>query len=189
MNLATQGFTLLMMLLSGGILGIAFDSYRIVSGRLHFPKWSVHGLDLLYWIAASLFVFRMLQHSNEGELRFYVFLGLFLGVWTYFLFLSVITERFVVMLMLVASRIYTAVVRIIQALIIKPIGLLIRALKLLLGFLWIGLLFILRTLFLPVWKLMVWATAPLMRRFRILDRLQSLRLKYSALRDRWFPRK
>lgn len=87
-----------------GILGIAFDSYRVVSGQLRFPRWSVHALDLLYWVAASLFVFRMLYHSNQGELRFYVFLGLFIGVWIYFLFLSVITARFVVMLMRIVKR-------------------------------------------------------------------------------------
>lgn len=180
MNLEVQGLTLLYMLLAGGMLGIVFDSYRIISGHLHFPRWSIHGFDLVYWVGAALFVFRMLYHSNQGELRFYVFLGLFLGVWIYFLFLSVITERFVVMLMKIVNRIYAALVRIFQIFIVGPLRLAWKAVRLLLGFSGVILMFLLRTFGLPVWRLIVWATSPLVRRLRIPDGLHWLKRKGSA---------
>ena len=66
MNLQTQWLTLVWMLASGTLMGIAFDSYRVVSGQLRFPRWSVNLLDLFYWIASALFVFRMLYHVNQG---------------------------------------------------------------------------------------------------------------------------
>ncbi|GIP50784.1 spore cortex biosynthesis protein YabQ [Paenibacillus timonensis] len=167
MNLETQWATLLWMLASGGIMGIAFDSYRVVSGQLRFPRWSVHTLDLLYWLAAALFVFRTLYHSNHGELRFYVFLGLFLGIWIYFLFLSVITERFVLMLMRIVNSIYRFIIRMIGIFIIAPLRWLVKVVRILLGFIWIVLLFMGRVTLLPIWRLFVWALRPIWTRLRI----------------------
>ncbi|MBM6998292.1 spore cortex biosynthesis protein YabQ [Paenibacillus sp. DXFW5] len=167
MNLETQWATLLWMLASGGIMGIAFDSYRVVSGQLRFPRWSVHTLDLLYWLAAALFVFRTLYHSNHGELRFYVFLGLFLGIWIYFLFLSVITERFVLMLMRIVNSIYRFIIRMIGIFIIAPLRWLVKVVRILLGFIWIVLLFMGRVTLLPIWRLFVWALRPIWTRLRV----------------------
>ncbi|MNM70838.1 Spore protein YabQ [compost metagenome] len=167
MNLETQWATLLWMLASGGIMGIAFDSYRVVSGQLRFPRWSVHTLDLLYWLAAALFVFRTLYHSNHGELRFYVFLGLFLGIWIYFLFLSVITERFVLMLMRIVNSIYRFIIRMIGIFIIAPLRWLVKVVRILLGFIWIVLLFMGRVTLLPIWRLFVWVLRPIWTRLRV----------------------
>lgn len=171
MSLETQWMTLLWMLLSGGLLGIVFDSYRVVSGRLHFSHFSVHVLDLLYWIFAAVFVFRMLYISNHGELRFYVFLGLFLGIWIHFLFLSSLTERFVVMLMVITGRLYRILERTVYVLVIIPLYQLIRLGKFLLLVLWGLLLFIGRITGIPIWRLVRWLLKPLFTYFKIADRL------------------
>lgn len=188
MNLHVQWVTLLWMLFSGGVMGVAFDSYRVVSGQLRFPRWSVHALDLVYWAAASVFVFRVLYHSNQGQLRFYVFLGLFLGVWIYFLFLSVITERFVVMLMVVTKRIYALVVRIIELFVIAPIRILWKGIKLLLGFVWIVILFLGRITLLPLWRILRWMLLPLLRRLHIPEQVDKLRAVVVKLWNRWFTK-
>lgn len=188
MNLQTQWVTLLWMLFSGGMMGIAFDSYRVISGELRFPRWSVHALDLFYWIAAALFVFRNLYHSNQGELRFYVFLGLFIGIWIYFLFLSVITERFVVMLIKVTKRIYAVIVRIIQLLLIAPIRWLLKVIRILLGFVWVMLMFIGRITILPIWKLLSWMTSPIRKRLRIGDRFGYIQQWAIRIWQRWFSK-
>ncbi|MNJ39247.1 Spore protein YabQ [compost metagenome] len=186
MNLEVQWATLLWMAASGGILGIVFDSYRVVSGQLRFPRWSIHGLDLLYWMAASVFVFRMLYHSNQGELRFYVFFGLFIGVWIYFLLLSVITTRFVVMLMRIVKKIYQVSVRVFRIVIIAPIIWLLKVFRLLLGFVWIILLFLGRISLVPLWKIFVWAVKPLLVKLRIHEMTKSTRDKIAAVWKRWF---
>ena len=66
-------------------MGVAFDSYRVLAGQLRFPQWSKHTLDFLYWIAAAFFIFRMLYVTNDGQLRFYVFVGLFIGFGSIFI--------------------------------------------------------------------------------------------------------
>ncbi|WP_223069023.1 spore cortex biosynthesis protein YabQ [Paenibacillus caui] len=186
MSLQVQWITLLWMLASGSVLGVVYDSMRIIEGRYRFPRWSIHGLDLLYWLWAALFVFRTLYHSNEGEIRFYVFLGLFVGVWIYFLFLSVITGRFVVMLLKVVDKICFASVRLFQVLIIGPLRLALKAAKLLLGFFWAVLLFLLRLL-LPVWKLLKFLLLPLIRRLKLPEGWQWVKAKVQAVRS-WFTK-
>ncbi|MFD1270714.1 spore cortex biosynthesis protein YabQ [Paenibacillus motobuensis] len=188
MNLHTQWITLLWMLACGGIMGMVFDGYRVVSIQFRFPRWSIHALDLLYWFASALFVFRTMYHTNQGEVRFYVFLGLFIGVWIHFLFLSVITERFVVMLIIVIKRFYRILVGIVRVVLIAPIRLLLKGTRLLLGFIWVMLLFLGRITLLPFWKLLLWATRPIRRRLRISDRLAAVRDWMKSLWRRWFHR-
>jgi len=60
MNPAVQWVTLLYMMLAGGAMGVAYDSYRVLSLKFTFPKWLNAMLDLLYWLWAALLVFRML---------------------------------------------------------------------------------------------------------------------------------
>ena len=55
--------------------GYGLRQLPVLSGQLRFPRWSMHTLDLLYWVASALFVFRMLYAGNHGQLRFYVFWG------------------------------------------------------------------------------------------------------------------
>lgn len=185
MNLQTQWLTLLWMLASGGILGIAFDSYRVISGQFRFPRWSMHVLDMIYWLISSLFVFRALYHANQGQLRFYVFLGLFIGVWIYFLFLSVLTERFMVMLIKIVKWVYGVIVRIIQICMITPILWLFKLIKWLLGLTWIVLLFLGRITLSPVWRLVAWIGRPVMRKLRIPDKLAMIRNKMVKIWTRW----
>lgn len=175
MNLQTQWMTLVWMLASGTLMGVAFDSYRVVSGQLRFSRWSVHLLDLLYWIASALFVFQMLYHVNQGELRFYVFLGLFLGVWIHFLFLSVLIERFVVNLIRIVQRIYSFFVKLIYMTLFTPIKWLWKGFRLLLGFIWILVVFLGRVTLFPIWRLLAWAFRPILNRLHILDRLRRAR--------------
>lgn len=177
MNLQTQWLTLLWMFASGGILGIAFDSYRVVSGQFRFPRWTIHVLDVIYWLISSLFVFRTLYYANQGQLRFYVFLGLFIGVWIYFLFLSVLTERFMVMLIQIVKWIYGVIVRITHIFVITPILWLFKLMKWLLGLTWVVLLFLGRITLSPIWRLVAWVTRPIIRKLHIPDKIVMIRNK------------
>ncbi|WP_026281392.1 spore cortex biosynthesis protein YabQ [Paenibacillus massiliensis] len=136
----TQWITLIWMTLSGAAMGAVFDSYRVLSGRFRFARWTVHILDLLYWILSALFIFYMLYESNRGQLRFYVFLGLVLGVCFYFWLLSVTTQRFVVMLIEIINRFIYILCRIFNVLIIQPL---------------LGIYRLMRALVIGLWRLVI----------------------------------
>jgi spore cortex biosynthesis protein YabQ len=158
MNPAVQWITLLYMVLAGTAMGLAYDSYRVLSLKLSFPKWLNALLDLLYWIWAALLVFRMLYAGNQGQLRFYVFLGLFLGVWIYFLIFSVTVRRFVVMLIQSVQYTCRLLWRFIEIVIGWPLLWLWRLSKgtlLLIGRILLFILKLLLRLTKPIWVLPV----------------------------------
>jgi|GEM_PF-1341518 len=88
MSLAGQTYAFLMTILAGAVAGLLFDLYRVLRSAFQ-PKQFLTALtDLLYWIVVTPIVFAMLLAGNWGELRFYVLIGLGLGLLLYFQTLS-----------------------------------------------------------------------------------------------------
>lgn len=87
----------------GVVIGITFDFYRAARG-LWRPKMiaTVIG-DMLIWLFLTVITFAVLLVSNWGEVRFYVFIGIFAGALVYYrLFSSTVVNWWRVLLKLVA---------------------------------------------------------------------------------------
>jgi spore cortex biosynthesis protein YabQ len=69
--------------LTGLFLGASYDLLRLLRGLIPHSDFLVNLEDLLYWLYASLVVFVVLYEKNDGQLRGYVFLGLFVGLALY----------------------------------------------------------------------------------------------------------
>ena len=76
--------TFLYTLLTGIILGIIFDFYRVFRGICRPHIWITSITDLIYWLLATILVFMALLVGNSGEVRLYIFIGLLLGVALYY---------------------------------------------------------------------------------------------------------
>lgn len=72
----------------GFFIGILFDVYRVFSHSLHPSRIIIQIMDLLFWTGLSGLVFIVLFLGNRGEVRVYVFIGLLIGVFFYFRWLS-----------------------------------------------------------------------------------------------------
>lgn len=89
MSLLIEQLSTFVMLIGAGLLmGLVFDIYRILRWLLKLPGLAVHLFDLLIWLVFAVGVFFILLIGNWGELRFYVFLGILIGLILYFMFLS-----------------------------------------------------------------------------------------------------
>ncbi|NBC73519.1 spore cortex biosynthesis protein YabQ [Paenibacillus sacheonensis] len=195
------------MLLSGIGMGIVFDGYRVVSDELRISRIWVPIFDLLYWIAATIAVFQVLSSSNHGEVRFYVFLGLILGIGCYYWLFSKITVRLVKLLILTVRAVTDFAIRAFRLLVVKPIILLYRLAKLILAFFRAFAMFLLKIvvqLLRPLWLLLSWMTKPiwkpafrwwnkwvnpLIAKWRIAERYQSGISTFRGLWQRWKNRK
>lgn len=81
---AAQAVSALALSVSGFILGMAFDLYRVLR-RLSSPgKWLTIACDSLFWLVYTVWTFVLLLRVNAGEVRFYVFLSIALGFGVYF---------------------------------------------------------------------------------------------------------
>ncbi|SFX39838.1 spore cortex biosynthesis protein YabQ [Thermoactinomyces sp. DSM 45891] len=160
MTLHTQYLTMLLMLGSGFCLGVILDTYRVLKGRFHIRGWAVSLIDLLYWFVCSGLVFSVLFWSNWGELRFYIFLAIILGVFLYYQWLSKFTTRLIEICIRVIEWIIQFHIKAVQVIVIRPIlftiGLIRKLLLFILQLFWKMLQFSLRPL--------LWLCSPITNR-------------------------
>lgn len=88
MEFIGQITTLVMIMVTGIILGLLFDCYRVLRGTCKPRAGMTWFMDLGYWLLATAIVFVSLVLSNWGELRFYVFIGMVSGLGLYYKWLS-----------------------------------------------------------------------------------------------------
>jgi spore cortex biosynthesis protein YabQ len=88
MNLNLQFLTMGLMIGSGLGLGICFDIYRVLTGKLNLKRWTIAILDIIYGLAAAIAVFRVLYYSNYGQLRLFIFLAIWVGIYIYYQWFS-----------------------------------------------------------------------------------------------------
>lgn len=202
MTLDMQWMTMAVMLLSGLGMGTVFDGYRVVSQELKFPRWWLPVLDVIYWMAAALVVFRVLYASNNGEVRAYVFIGLAIGIILYYLLLSKAVIVTVQWLIRAVRAIISFVLKCLDIIIVKPLLLLYKLLKIILGFgsaFTIFLLKIVIQLVRPFWRLLVWIIRPILRpigrwlspymtKWQVAEKLRKLGLQIVNLWTKWFRR-
>jgi spore cortex biosynthesis protein YabQ len=114
MSLNNQFVTLGLMVTSGLGLGILFDLYRVLTEFLNIKRWLTSIFDFLYGIIAALAVFQVLYYSNHGQLRLFVFIGLFVGIMIYYrLFSLAVIHTF--------KRLITLIQWLFNVLIMTPI--------------------------------------------------------------------
>lgn len=81
--ISTQLFAISITLLSGALLGLFFDLYRVLRALWRpGPLWTRVG-DLLFWLFALCLLFSLLLLGNWGEMRLYVIVGWSLGFLLY----------------------------------------------------------------------------------------------------------
>lgn len=83
-----QLYYFLTTITAGFIVGLMFDVYRIIRGFNAPKKVLTRISDLLFWILAAIVVFIFFLYSNNVYLRYNSFIGLFLGNYIYFKFIS-----------------------------------------------------------------------------------------------------
>ncbi|RXZ79286.1 spore cortex biosynthesis protein YabQ [Paenibacillaceae bacterium] len=200
MNLEVQFWTLLTMLFTGFCMGAAFDVYRVVSSRLQIGRLWIPVLDLLYWLAATIVVFHVLSNSNEGEVRLYVFIGLLIGIAFYFWLFSSSVIAFVVWLLNMISKFIWFLGRCFDVMVIKPVLLFYKLLRVLLGLLAAFAIFlgkVVLQLLRPFWLLLRWLLRPLYRfaaklarpyweRMQIGSKFERFKGTLIALWKKWF---
>lgn len=154
------------MLLSGLGMGAVFDGYRVLSLELKFPRWWLPFLDLGYWIASALIVFRVLYASNNGEVRVYVFLGLLAGVTAYYFLFSKMVSAIVRWTIQAVRFLIRAVLKTLDWTIVKPLILLYKLVKVIFSFGTVITIFLFKLviqLLRPFWLLFRWLLGPLIR--------------------------
>lgn len=89
----TQGYLFLIFILNGILIGIIFDVFRILRRSFETPNFVTYIEDTIFWVLSALSVLYFLFVFNNGEIRGYIFIGVFLGIALYMLFFSKIIVK------------------------------------------------------------------------------------------------
>ena len=83
-----QAYLFLVFSLTGVIIGILFDFFRILRRTIKTSNFITYIEDILFWILTGFLILYNIWYFNNGEIRIYIFLGIILGVLIYMLTLS-----------------------------------------------------------------------------------------------------
>jgi len=80
---ASQFMLFFYTILTGVLVGIIYDFYAGIGYVWRLRKIAVHVGDILFWLVLTVVVYALLWYYNQGEVRFFVLLGLGIGAWLY----------------------------------------------------------------------------------------------------------
>ena len=88
LNIYNQLFNLFIFIITGIVIGILFDTFRIIRKSFKTPDLVTYIEDIVFWILAGCILLFTIFTFNNGEIRIYIFAGLILGLSIYLLTLS-----------------------------------------------------------------------------------------------------
>lgn len=124
-----QANLFLIFTINGIAIGILFDIFRILRKSFKTSDIVTYMQDLLFWILTGFILLYSIFTFSNGEVRFYMFLGVFLGCLIYMILFSKyfinINVKIIKIIKKIVSIIFTPInltIKFIKKLIIKPIN-------------------------------------------------------------------
>ena len=88
-----QGYIFLVFALDGVLIGILFDFFRILRKIFCAGDFVTYAQDICFWVLSGIIFLYSMCKFCDGELRFFMVLGVLLGASIYILTLSRIIFR------------------------------------------------------------------------------------------------
>ena len=86
--ITNQGYLFLIFTLDGIIIGLLFDLFRILRKSFKTSNFVTYIEDILFWILTGILILYSIFTFNNGEIRFFFFSGIAIGIALYMLLLS-----------------------------------------------------------------------------------------------------
>ena len=128
MTLTTQFQTMIVMIIGGIYLGIAFETFRRFE---YYWKKNIifnYTMEISFWLLQTLILFYLLFIVNNGEVRFYIFLAVLCGFAAYQSLFASYYRRLLERMITTFLALYRFVYQVIDTIIITPFRWLIQLL-------------------------------------------------------------
>lgn len=113
-GILTQLYPVLIFIISGIIIGILFDIFRVFRRSFHTPDIITYIEDVLFWIISGLFLIFVIFNFTNGEIRIYNIIGLILGSVIYIICISKLFIKINVKIVLLMKKIFINIVKILM---------------------------------------------------------------------------
>ena len=113
-----QTYLFIVFTIVGIIIGILFDIFRILRKSFKTKDIVTHIEDIFFWILTGIIIILSMYRYSNGELRFFMIIGIIMGTLIYMITFS----KYVI-------RISVFILKIIKKIIIYPFNLMKKILK------------------------------------------------------------
>ncbi len=120
-----QALLFCVFIINGLLIGLLFDFFRILRKSFKTSDIITYIEDILFWILTGIILLYSIFTFNNGEIRFYMFLGVILGCIIYMLLFSRYIVNTITKIVLFFKKIIIKIVNII----IYPLKMLIKILN------------------------------------------------------------
>lgn len=120
-----QAQLFLIFTLNGVLIGLLFDTFRILRRSFKTKDFITYIEDILFWILTGLLLLYSIFTFSNGEIRLYMFMGVLVGCILYMLLISNHFIKINVKIMLVLKKIIGKIIAILifpLKMIFKPIN-------------------------------------------------------------------
>ena len=83
-----QLYNFFIFIILGIIISFIFDIFRILRKKFKTSNFITYIEDILFWVISGFLIMISIFRFNNGELRFYLFIGLSIGILIYILLLT-----------------------------------------------------------------------------------------------------
>lgn len=83
-----QAYVFFIFILNGFLIGLLFDIFRILRKAFKTNDYVTYIQDIVFWIITGFIILYSIFKFNSGELRGYIFIGIFLGFVLYLIIFS-----------------------------------------------------------------------------------------------------
>ena len=108
-----QANLFLIFIINGLIIGLVFDVFRILRKSFKTSDIITVAEDILFWIITGVIVLYSIFVFNNGQIRFFMFIGIFLGVMLYMLILSKYIIKVSVTIITILKKIVLFIIKIL----------------------------------------------------------------------------
>ncbi|CDD16260.1 spore cortex biosynthesis protein YabQ [Clostridium sp. CAG:798] len=120
-----QIYSLLIFTITGILIGIIFDIFRVIRKTFKTPDFITYIEDLIFWMITGVLLLFTIFKFNNGEIRSYIFVGLGVGIIIYLLAISKLFIKVNVIIISffkkIISFIFKYIVKLFKITICKPI--------------------------------------------------------------------
>ena len=123
--ISNQASLFLIFTIEGIIIGLIFDIFRILRKSFKTTDIVTYIEDILFWLITGILILYTIFVFNYGEIRFFMFVGIFLGAMLYMLLIS----RYVIKISVTTIEFIKKTIMLILKIVIFPFQFIYRILK------------------------------------------------------------
>ena len=108
-----QANLFLIFVINGLIVGLLFDIFRILRKSFKTSDLVTIIEDILFWLITGFIILYSIFVFNNGEIRFFMFIGIFIGAGLYMVLLSNYVIKISVKIIYILKKIITCILKIL----------------------------------------------------------------------------